>query len=73
MAGITKDLEDHVLSQSAKYSFNFEQGKPISDPDGDFEWFRVSEFSKSEAAGKKPRMQVACDRKSTAYTTLHSF
>ena len=75
MAGITKDLEDHVGTQSAKYNFNFEQEKPFRGPDRDYEWLEVSHFSKSEATGKKPRMnmQQQYDRKSTADTSFHSF
>ena len=75
MAGINKDLEDHVLSKSEKYAFNFEQETPMQDVRSDFEWFEVSNFSKSEVTGKKPRMNVQqCDRKSTAAdtATLHS-
>ena len=75
MAGITKDLEDHVVTQSAKYSFNFEQEKPLPGPNRSYQWFEVSHFSKSEATGKKPRMNVQqqYDRKSTADTSFHSF
>ena len=29
MAGINKDLEDHVMSKSEKYAFNFEQETPM--------------------------------------------
>ncbi len=58
MAGISKDLEEHVLSKTAKYAFNFVQEKPTFDKDADFEWFEVSQFSKSEATGKKPRMVI---------------
>ena len=72
MAGINKDLEDHVSAKSVKYAFNFEQDTPMEGDEGDFEWCKVSHFSKSEATGKKPRMNVQYDRKSTADTTLHS-
>ena len=58
MAGITKDLDDHVVSQSAKYSFNFTEEKPMQGPDNDYQWVEVSHFSKSEATGKKPRMNM---------------
>ena len=58
MAGISKDLEEHVLSKTAKYAFNFVKEKPTFEKDADFEWFEVSQFSKSEAAGKKPRMMI---------------
>ena len=72
MAGITKDLEDHVTNKSAKYCFNFDSEKPARDPEGDFEWFEVSNFSKSEVNGKKPRINVYNDRKSTADTDMLS-
>lgn len=72
MAGINRDLDEHLTSQSAKYAFDFEHEKPHNTTEGDFEWFEVSNFSKSEVTGKKPRMQMQHDRKSTADTTLHS-
>ena len=77
MAGITKDLEDHVLSKSEKYAFNFESETPMpGGPNNDFQWFEVSNFSKSEATGKKPRMNMRdnnYDRTSTGdTTTMHS-
>ena len=72
MAGITKDLEDHVANKSAKFCFNFESEKPMRDREGDFEWFEVSNFSKSEVTGKKPRINVYNDRKSTADTDMLS-
>lgn len=58
MAGINKDLEEHVLSKSAKYAFNFETETPIqAGVNNDFQWFEVSNFSKSEEnTGKKPRI-----------------
>ena len=73
MAGINKDLEDHVLSKSEKYAFNFDQETPLRGGNNDYQWFEVSNFSKSEATGKKPRMNMnAYDRTSTGDTTLHS-
>lgn len=72
MAGINRDLDEHLTSQSAKYAFDFEHEKPHNTTEGDFEWFEVSNFSKSEVTGNKPRMQMQHDRKSTADTTLHS-
>lgn len=73
MAGINKDLEDHVMSKSEKYAFNFEQETPMKGNQGEYQWFEVSNFSKSEAAGNKPRMNVQnYARESTAETTLHS-
>ena len=76
MAHINRDLEDHVSAKSNKFAFDFEQEKPMHSPNADFQWFEVSHFSKSEAAGKKPRIAItttAQDRKSTAAdTTLHS-
>ena len=72
MAGINKDLEDHVLVKSAKYNFNFQKERPIGGPKSDIEWEEVSDFSKSEVAVPKPRINVQPDRKSTADTTLHS-
>jgi len=62
MAGITKDLEDHVMSKSAKFAFNFEQETPMRGKEGEFEWFEVSDFSKSEVGGKKPRINVLNNR-----------
>ena len=39
----------------------------------EFQWFEVSNFSKSEATGKKPRMNMNnYDRTSTGDTTMHS-
>jgi len=58
MAGINKDLEDHVRSNSNKYAFNFVQEKPSLQKDAEFDWFEISPFSKSEAAGKKPKMMI---------------
>lgn len=87
MAGINKDLEEHVLSKSAKYAFNFETETPLQGTaaNNDFQWFEVSNFSKSEeATGKKPRINANSaansnhqfnniyDRASTGDTTLHS-
>ena len=73
MAGINKDLEDHVLSKSEKYAFNFEQETPMQGANNEFQWFEVSNFSKSEATGKKPRMNMNnYDRTSTGETTMHS-
>ena len=82
MAGINKDLEEHVLSKSAKYAFNFETETPIqAGVNNDFQWFEVSNFSKSEeSTGKKPRINsiaanggagsnTFCDRASTGDTT----
>lgn len=68
MAGITKDLEDHVSTKSQKYTFDFEKEEPMQDVEGDFQWFEVSNFSKSEVGGKKPRLNVFNDRKSTMDT-----
>lgn len=42
MASISKDLEEHVLSKTAKYAFNFVQEKPSFEKAADFEWFEVS-------------------------------
>lgn len=73
MAGINKDLEDHVMSKSEKYAFNFEQETPMQGVQGEYQWFEVSNFSKSEATGKKPRMNVQnYARESITDTTLHS-
>jgi len=72
MAGINRDLEDHVSSKSAKYAFDFSTEKPMEGVEREFQWFQVSDFSKSEVTGKKPRMNVPGDRRSTADTTLHS-
>jgi len=73
MANIHRDLEDHVLTKSEKYDFNFEQETPMNGDNNDFQWFEVSNFSKSEATGKKPRMNMNnYDRTSTGDTTLHS-
>jgi len=62
MAGITKDLENHVITKSAKFSFNFELEKPMPGSGANFEWFEVGEFSNSEVGGKKPRINVCNDR-----------
>ena len=62
MAGITKDLEEHVITKSAKFAFNFELEKPMHCSGANFEWFEVGEFSKSEVGGKKPRINVCNDR-----------
>lgn len=74
MAGLNKDLQEHVSAQSVKYGFDFQQGKPEAETSGPFSWCEVSEFSKSEVVGKKPRMNVGqgMQRDSTAVTTLHS-
>ena len=72
MAGINRDLEEHVVSKSAKYDFNFQHEKPIEGADADFDWHEVSDFSKSDVTATKPRMNFQPDRKSTADTTLHS-
>ena len=76
MAGITKDLEEHVTSTSRKYAFDFGKEEPMEDVEGDFQWLEVSNFSKSEVGGKKPTICVFADRKSTAdtdklYTNAH--
>ena len=44
MAGITKDLEEDVLSKTTKFAFNFAKGKPIDelDEERDFDWTEVS-------------------------------
>ena len=36
MAGINKELEDHVISKSAKYAFDFAQEKPMEGEDREF-------------------------------------
>lgn len=75
MAGITRDLDDHVSAHSRKYNFDFEHEKPqVSSRDirADYHWTHISQVSNSEAQGKKPPMQVTYERKSTA-ATLHSF
>jgi len=68
MAGITKDLEDHVVMKSQKYTFDFDKEQPMEDDDADYQWFQVSNFSKSEVQVKKPRLNVVNDRKSTTDT-----
>lgn len=73
MAHIHRDLDDHVLSKSEKYAFDFEHETPMQGNNNEFRWFEVSNFSKSEATGKKPRMNMNnYDRTSTGDTTLHS-
>ena len=44
MAGITKDLEEDILSKTTKFAFNFAKGKPIDelDEERDFDWTEVS-------------------------------
>lgn len=68
MAGIAKDLEDHMQNASQKYAFDFEKETPMQGVERDYEWVKVSNFSKSEVTGKKPRFNVFTDRKSTADT-----
>jgi len=72
MAGITKDLEEHVITKSVKFDFNFELEKPMHGIGANYEWFEVSDFSKSEVGGKKPRINVFNDCKSTADTDILS-
>ncbi len=44
MAGIYKDLEEHVLSKTTKLQFNFASEKPLEVPDEqrEFDWVEVS-------------------------------
>ena len=72
MAGITTDLDEHVITKSAKYAFDFEREKPLPQADAEFHWFEASQFSKSELTGKKPRINVFNARESTADTDMFS-
>lgn len=38
MAGITRDLEEHVQIQSQKYDFDFNHAKPIVAHDAEYQW-----------------------------------
>ena len=76
MAGITRDLDEHVQAQGRKYAFDFEAGRPLersASTGSDYKWVEISHNSNSEVAGKKLRSQVSVglpNRHSTAIT-LH--